>query len=79
MVENGGHYQKNMETGTQFIWNLVDGQRTVWLRKLSLLLTLMLEARKKQKLLNAEDDIFFIDSTSIKVSPDTNKNKNDQE
>ncbi len=22
MVENGGHYQKNMETGTQFIWDL---------------------------------------------------------
>ena len=33
---------------------------------------------KKQKLLNEEDYIFFIDSTSIKVSPDANKNKNNQ-
>ena len=37
-----------------------------------------LEAMKKQKLINEEDDIFFIDSTSIKVSPDANKNKNNQ-
>ena len=33
----------------------------------------------KQKLLNEEDYIFFTDSTSIKVSPDANKNKNNQE
>ena len=33
---------------------------------------------KKQKLINEEDYIFFIDSTSIKVSPDTNKNKKNQ-
>ncbi len=33
---------------------------------------------KKQKLLNKEDYIFFIDITSIKVSPDINKN-NQQE
>ena len=38
----------------------------------------ILEAMKKQKLLNEEDYIFFIDSTSIKVSPDANKNKNNQ-
>ena len=38
-----------------------------------------LESMKKQKLLNEEDYIFFIDSTSIKVSPDANKNKNNQE
>ena len=37
-----------------------------------------LEAMKKQKLLNEEDYIFFIDSTSIKVSPDANKNKKNQ-
>ena len=35
----------------------------------------ILEAMKKQKLLNEEDYIFLIDSTSIKVSPDANKNK----
>ena len=34
---------------------------------------------KKQKLLNEEDYILFIDSTSIKVSPDANRNKNNQE
>ena len=34
---------------------------------------------KKQKLLNEEDYILFIDSTSIKVSPDANKNKNNHE
>ncbi len=34
---------------------------------------------KKQKLINEEDYIFFIDSTSIKVSPDANKNKKNQE
>ena len=33
---------------------------------------------RKQKLLNEEDYIFFIDSTSIKVSLDANKNKNSQ-
>ncbi len=38
--------------------------------------TLILEAMKKQKLLNKEDYTFFIDSTSINVSPDANKNKN---
>ena len=37
-----------------------------------------LEAMKKQKLLNNDNFIFFIDSTSIKVSPDANKNKNNQ-
>ena len=34
---------------------------------------------KKQKLPNKKDYIFFIDSTSIKVSPDANKNKNNYE
>ena len=38
----------------------------------------IVESMKKQKLLNEEDYIFFIDSTSIKVSPDANKNKNNQ-
>ncbi len=33
---------------------------------------------KKQKLLNEEDYIFFIDSMSIKVSPDANRNTNNQ-
>ncbi len=32
--------------------------------------TFILEAIEKQKLLNEEDYILFIDSTSIKVSPD---------
>ena len=39
----------------------------------------ILEAMKKQKLLNEENYILFIDSTSIKVSPDANRNKNNQE
>ena len=38
----------------------------------------ILEAMKKQKLLNEGDYIFFIDSTSIKVSPNANKNKKNQ-
>ena len=38
----------------------------------------ILEAMKKQKLLNEEDYIFFIDSMSIKVSPDANRNTNNQ-
>ncbi len=42
-------------------------------------ITKILAAMKKQKLLNEEDYIFFIDSISIKVNPDTNKNKNNQE
>ena len=81
MVANGCRCQKNMETGTQFTWNLVDGRRTVRLPKAVFFFfkTLSLEAMKKQKLLNEEDYIFFIDSTSIKVSPDANKNKNNQE
>ena len=40
--------------------------------------TLILEAMKRQRLLNEENYILFIDSTSIKVSPDANKNKNNQ-
>ena len=40
---------------------------------------LILEAMKKQKLLNEEDHIIFIDNTSIKMSPDANKNKDNQE
>ena len=81
MVANRERYQKNMETGAQFIWNLVDGRRTIQLPKLLLFFfkTLILEATKKQKLLNEKYDMFFIDSTSIKVSPDANKNKNNQE
>ena len=42
-------------------------------------ITKILETMKKQKLLNEEDYIYFIDSTSIKMSPDENKNKNSQE
>ena len=38
----------------------------------------ILEAMKKQKLLNEEDYIFFIDSTSIKMSPDAHKSENNQ-
>ena len=38
----------------------------------------ILEAMKKQKLLNENDYIFFIDSTSINVSSDANKNKKNQ-
>ena len=34
---------------------------------------------KKQKLLNEENYIFFIDSTSIKVSRDAKKNKDNQQ
>ena len=41
-------------------------------------ITKILAAMKKQKLLNEWDYIFFIDSTSINVSPDANKNKNNQ-
>ncbi len=40
---------------------------------------LILEAMKKQKAFNEENYIFFIDSTSIKMSPDANKNKDNQE
>ena len=35
----------------------------------------ILEAMKKQKLLNEENYILFIDSTSIKVTPDANKSR----
>ena len=41
--------------------------------------TLILELIKKQKLFNEENSMLFIDSTSIKVSPDVNKNRADQE
>ena len=79
MVANGGYYQKNMETGTQFIWNLVDGLRTVQLPKAIAFFSLKpLESMKNQKLLNEESYIFFIDSTSINVSSDANKNKKNQ-
>ncbi len=40
---------------------------------------LISEIMKKQKLLNKEDYTLFIDNTSIKVSPNANKNKNNQE
>ena len=36
MVASGGHYQKNMENGTQFMWNLVDVPKTAQLPKLLL-------------------------------------------
>ena len=39
----------------------------------------ILEAMKKQKLLNEENYILFIDRTSVKVSPYANRNKNNQE
>ena len=34
MAVNGGHYQKNIESGTQFMLNLIDSQKTVQLPKL---------------------------------------------
>ncbi len=37
-----------------------------------------LATMKKLKLFNREDYIFFIGSTNIKVSPDANRNKNNQ-
>ena len=37
-----------------------------------------LATMKKLKLLNREDYIFFIGSTNINVSPDANRNKNNQ-
>ena len=36
-------------------------------------------AMKKQKLFNKGNSVFFIDSTSIKVSPDANRSRNTQE
>ena len=39
----------------------------------------ILEAMKKQKLLNEENYILFIDSTSMKVSPDASRSRNTQE
>ena len=66
MVANGRYYQK--------IWKLA----TIYM-KFNGTITKILEAMKKQKLLNKEDYVFFIDSASIKVSPDANKNKNNQE
>ena len=38
----------------------------------------ILAAMKKQKLFNKENSALFIDSTSIKVSPDANRNRNTQ-
>ena len=38
----------------------------------------ILLATKKQKLFNKGNSVFFIDSTNIKVSPDANKNQDNQ-
>ena len=40
--------------------------------------TLSSVAMKKQKLLNEWDSVLFIDSASIKASPDANENRNGQ-
>ena len=39
----------------------------------------ILAAMKKQKLFNERNSVLFIDSTSIKVSPDANRSRNTQE
>ena len=39
----------------------------------------ILAAMKKQKLFNKGNSVLFIDSTSIKVSPDANRSRNTQE
>ena len=64
-----------MESGTQFMLNLIDGPKTVQLPKLllSFFKTLILTAMIKQKPFNKENFVLFIDSTSIKVSPDANR------
>ena len=49
MVANGGHYRKNMESGTQFMRNLIDGQKTA--------------AMRKQKLFSKGNSVLFIDNT----------------
>ena len=79
MVVNRGHYQKTMESGTQFMWNLIDSLKTVQLPNplLSFFKT-FLAATKKQKLFNKGNSVLFIDSTSIEVSPDANMSRNTQ-
>lgn len=39
----------------------------------------ILEAIKKRKPLNQENSILFVGTTSIKVGPDVNENRDDQE
>ena len=39
----------------------------------------ILAAMRKQKLFGKRNSVLFIDSTSIKVSPDTNRSRNTQE
>ena len=47
-------------------------------KKLLLFFFKTFRIHEKQKLLSEEDYVFFIDSTSIKVSPAANKNKKNQ-
>ena len=68
MVENEGNYQKNMESS-------INCQSYCFILFLE---NLVLEAMKRQKLFNEENFIIFIDSTSIKMSPDSNKNQDNQ-
>ncbi|MBQ9491465.1 MAG: IS5 family transposase [Firmicutes bacterium] len=57
-------------------WHTIYMKFSRWSK--NVMITKILEAMKKQKLINEEDDIFFIDSTSINVSPDANRNKKNQ-
>ena len=57
-------------------WHTIYMRFSRWLKNGTI--AKILESMKKQKLLNEEDYIFFIDNTSIKVRPDVNKNKNNQ-
>ena len=46
---------------------------------LSFFKTLILAVMRKQKLFNKGNSVLFIDSTSIKVSPDANRSQDNQD
>ena len=63
MGANGGHFQKNMASGTVYISDLKDGVKMVWYNA-------FFNALQQEKIIAVKVEILALDSTSCKVHPD---------
>ena len=63
MAVNGGHYQKNMGSGTRYTWGLTAGQKNGTIQRI-------FEQLQKMNIIDNRTDVLYIDSTYIKVHPD---------
>ena len=74
IVENGGKWRALPKKYGK--WHTIYVEFNRWSQNGTI--ARILAAMRKQKLFNKGNSVLFIDSTSIKVSPDANRNRNTQ-